>query len=98
MSTDAMKALGMIGDRPTTFGEALSILEGMFSKPGLGRRFFENALQTPEGVRALAGLKADIEEMRRRGSLKDDTDIKQLLSNSDILDGHIAPFINFKGT
>lgn len=96
MNTDAMKALGMIGDNPTGFGEALGIMEGLFSKPGLGRKFFENALQTPEGVKALAGLKADIEEMKKRGSIKDDTDIKQLLQNSDILDRAIVPFISFK--
>ncbi len=96
MNTDAMKALGMIGDNPTGFGEALGIMEGLFSKPGLGRKFFENALQTPEGVKALAQLKADIEEMRKRGSIKEDTDIRQLLQNSDILDNAVAPFISFK--
>lgn len=96
MNTDAMKALGMIGDKPTGFGEALGIMEGLFSKPGLGRKFFENALQTREGVKALAGLKSDIEEMKKRGSIKGDTDIQQLIQNSDILDGHIAPFISFK--
>ena len=71
-------------------------MEGLFSKPGLGRKFFENALQTPEGVKALAQLKADIEEMRKRGSIKEDTDIRQLLQNSDILDSAVAPFISFK--
>lgn len=96
MSTDAMKALGMAGDRPTDFGEALYILEGLFSKPGLGRKFFEGPLKTPEGVRALAGLKSDLEEMKKRGSIKGTPEIAQLIQNSDILDGHIAQFISFK--
>lgn len=96
MNTDALKALGMVGDNPTSFGEALYILEGLFSKPGVGRKFFEGPLQTPEGVQALAGLKADIEDMKKRGSIKGESEIGQLISNSDILDRHIAPFISFK--
>lgn len=96
MNTDIMKALGMTDPDPTTFAEALYILEGLFSKPGLGRRFFEGPLQTPEGVRAMAGLKEDIQEMKKRGSIKGGQELKQLLSDSDILDGHIAQFVNFK--
>lgn len=96
MNSDIMRALGLSGDNPTSFGEALHILEGMFSKPGLGRKFFEGAMQTPEGVKALAGLKRDIEEMKKRGSIKGEAEIGQLISNSDILDGSIAQFISFK--
>lgn len=95
INTDAMRALGMVGDKPTGFGEALNILEGLFSKPGLGRKFFEGALQTPEGVKALAGVKADLDEMRRRGSIKGDAEVGQLIANSDILDRAIIPFISF---
>lgn len=95
INTDAMRALGIVGEKPTGFGEALHILEGLFSKPGLGRRFFEKSLQTPEGVKALAGLKEDLDEMRRRGSIKGEAEISQLISNSDILDRAIIPFINF---
>lgn len=96
MNSDIMKALGLVGNNPTSFGEALHILEGLFSKPGLGRKFFEGGMQTPEGVRALIGLKRDIEEMKKRGSIKGEAEIGQLISNSDILDGSIAPFISFK--
>jgi hypothetical protein len=96
MNSDIMRALGMVGDKPTSFGEVLHVLEGLFSKPGLGRKFFDGAMQTPEGVRALVGLKADIEEMKKRGSIKGETEIGQLIANSDILDGSIAQFLSFK--
>lgn len=96
MNTDVMKALGMVGDNPTSFGEALYILEGLFSKPGLGRKFFEGPLQKPEGAKALAGLRKDIDDMKARGSLKGEQEITQLLAQSDILDGSIAQFISFK--
>ncbi|SIS86356.1 hypothetical protein [Insolitispirillum peregrinum] len=95
ISTDTMKALGIVGEKPTGFGEALNILEGLFSKPGLGRRFFEGPLQTPEGIKAIAGLKADLDDMRKRGSIKGDAEIGQLIANSDILDRCIVPFLNF---
>ena len=44
----------------------------------------------------MAGLKEDIQEMKKRGSIKGGQELKQLLSDSDILDGHIAQFVNFK--
>lgn len=96
MNSDIMRALGMVGDNPTSFGEVLHVLEGLFSKPGLGRKFFDGALQTPEGVKALAGLKVDIEEMKKRGSIKGEAEIGQLIANSDILDGSIGQFLSFK--
>ncbi len=96
VGTDAMRALGIVGPNPTSFGEALHILEGLFTKPGLGRKFFEGALQTPEGVKAIAELRADLDEMKRRGSIKGETEIGQLIANSDILDRAVIPFMNFK--
>lgn len=96
VNTDAMRALGMVGPNPTSFGEALHILEGLFTKPGLGRKFFEGPLQTPEGVRALTELREDLQEMKRRGSIKGEAEIGQLIANSDILDRAVIPFINFK--
>lgn len=96
MNMDTMAALGIVGENPTGFGDVLGVLEGVFSKPGLGRKFFEGALQTPEGVQALKGLMDDMLDMKRRGSIKPETDIRQLISNSDILDRCIAPFVVFK--
>lgn len=96
MTTDALRAIGMAADNPTTFGEALHILEGLFSKPGIGRKFFEGPLQTAEGIKALAGMKADIDAMKRQGSIKSEAEIGRLIANSDILDQSISPFISFK--
>lgn len=96
MNTDIVRALGIAGEKPTSFGEAVHILDGLFSKPGIGRKFFDGPLQTTEGVMALHKLKNHIEIMKRDGAIKSESEISVLISNSDLLDEAISPFINFK--
>lgn len=96
MSPDVFRALGLSGPRPGSFGQALFICEGLFSKPGVGRKFFEDALKTPEGVRALNNLRKDVEDMRRSGQLKAEPEIRTLVQNSDMLDKHIVQYIKFR--
>lgn len=93
---DVLRALGIVGKTPSTFGEALFICEGLFTKQGLGRKFFEGPLQTPDGIKALAALKEQVGEMRRGGSIKSEAEIQQLIQNSDMLDGPIAQYISFR--
>ncbi|NKD77828.1 hypothetical protein HEQ60_08650 [Haematospirillum sp. H1815] len=93
---DVLRALGIVGKTPSTFGEALYICEGLFTKPGLGRKFFEGPLQTPEGIKALTALKEQVGDMRKNGSIKSEAEIQQLIQNSDMLDGPVAQYITFR--
>jgi len=95
MNTDVIRALGIAGEKPTSFGEAVHILDGLFSKPGIGRKFFEGPLQTTEGVMALHKLKNNIEIMKRDGTIKNEAEISVLLTSSDMLDEAIASFVKF---
>lgn len=96
MTADVFRALGLAGPRPGSFGQALFICEGLFSKPGVGRKFFEEALKTPEGIKALTNLRKDVEDMRRGGQLKAEPEIRTLVQNSDMLDKHILQYIKFR--
>ncbi len=96
LTTDTIRSLGIAGEKPTTFGEATYILDGLFSKQGLGRKFFEGPLQTPEGALALHKLKDNIDRMRRGGTIKNDAEVSVLIANSDMLNEAISEFIVFK--
>ncbi|MFN3076976.1 MAG: hypothetical protein ABT940_08885 [Alphaproteobacteria bacterium] len=81
---------------PVSFREALGILEGLWTKEGVGRAFFEQSLTTAQGVKALKSLVDDLLQMKSRGSIKANTDIAAILSGSDLFDSHIAQFIDKK--
>ena len=85
------------GQTPISFREALGILEGLWTKEGLGRVFFEQILPTPHGIAAMRGLVDDLLTMKKRGSIKPNTDIAAILSGSDLFDSHLVPFLNRKG-
>ncbi|MEO5375254.1 MAG: hypothetical protein H7840_13420 [Alphaproteobacteria bacterium] len=78
---------------PISFREALGILEGLWSKEGIGRAFFEQALPTHHGSAALKNLVDDLLVMKQRGSIKANTDIAAILSGSDLFDSHLIPFM-----
>ncbi|SDG72089.1 hypothetical protein [Roseospirillum parvum] len=104
LSPEAMAALGMVaGDTPVpgggpapTFGEALNILEGLWLKQGLGRPFFEKRINTPAGVKALAGLIANLNDMKSRGSIKRDQNVRDIISSTELLDGSLGPVLDFR--
>lgn len=79
-----------------SFREALGILEGLWTKEGLGRAFFEDILPTPSGLQAMKALVDDLLIMKQRGSIKPNTDIAAILRGSDLFDNHIAQFIGRK--
>ncbi|MBF0095455.1 MAG: hypothetical protein HQL34_13050 [Alphaproteobacteria bacterium] len=103
MTPEVLGALRLLdaneGKDPATsisFREALGILEGLWSKEGLGRSFFEDVLPTPNGVQAMKSLVDDLLVMKQRGSIKANTDIAAILSGSDLFDSHISQFLNRK--
>jgi hypothetical protein len=77
-----------------TVSEIVGIMNGIWSKPGLGRIFFEQHLQRPDGVAALQGLLADYREMIKRGSIQRNQDIATIISTSNVLDRAIARFVS----
>ncbi|MBF0561261.1 MAG: hypothetical protein HQL37_04415 [Alphaproteobacteria bacterium] len=92
VSDTADKALSI------SFREVLGILEGLWTKEGVGRAFFEQVLTTPHGVKALRNLVDDVLQMKSRGSIKANTDLAAILSGSDLFDSHIKQFIDKKKT
>lgn len=79
-----------------TFGEALHILEGLWTKDWLGRKFFEGPLQEPQGAAAIARLVKDFAEMKARGSIKGEAEVAQIISQSDLLDAPLRPFMKIR--
>ena len=77
-----------------TLPEIVGIMDGIWGKPGLGRVFFEQHLQRPDGIEALRGLLADYREMVRRGSIQRKQDIAQIIITSSVLDRAISRFIS----
>lgn len=78
---------------PVSFREALGILEGLWTKEGLGRAFFEQVMPTPHGATALRNLVQEVLTMKQRGSIKPNTDIKAILAGSDLFDSHLIPYM-----
>lgn len=79
-----------------TFGEAINMLEGLWMKDRLGRKFFEGQLQEPQGASAVALLVRQFSEMKARGSIKGEAEIVQIVAQSDLLDGPLRPFMKLK--
>lgn len=104
LSPEAMAALGMVsggqaapgGGPPPSFGEALNILEGLWLKKGLGRAFFEQRINTEAGIKALRGLIASLNDMKARGSLKADQNVRDILSGTELLDGPLRAVIDLR--
>jgi hypothetical protein len=106
MTPQVLVALKIVGPNNTrvtdrqpsdpTFGEALNILEGLWTKDRLGRKFFEGPLQEPKGAGAIAVLVKEFAEMKKRGSIKGEGEIVQIVAQSDLLDGPLRPFMKLK--
>ena len=98
LSPEAVDAL-QVGGNPKggqtiTMQEIFGILEGIWAKEGIGRRFFEEGMEGPAAPKALANIVASYLDMRNRGSLKEDTDIASVITGSDIFDVHLQPFFS----
>lgn len=106
MTPQVLVALKIVGPNNTriesrertdpTFGEALNMLEGLWLKEWLGRRFFEGPLQEPQGAAAVALLVKQFAEMKARGSIKGEAEVIQIVAQSDLLDGPLRPFMKLK--
>lgn len=106
MTPQVLVALRIVGPNNTrvtdrqptdpTFGEALNLLEGLWNKDRLGRKFFEGPLQEPKGAGAIAVLVKQFAEMKQRGSIKGEGEIVQIVAQSDLLDGPLRPFMKLK--
>lgn len=106
MTPQVLVALRIIGPNNTrvtdrsktdpTFGEALNILEGLWTKDWLGRKFFEGPLQEPKGAAAIARLVKEFGVMKERGSIKGEAEVVQIVAQSDLLDGPLRPFMKIK--
>ncbi|KAF0136265.1 MAG: hypothetical protein FD153_1953 [Rhodospirillaceae bacterium] len=59
--------------------------------------FFEQFLPTTQGITAFRGLVKDLLVMKKRSSIKPNTDIAAILNGSDLFDSHLIPFLNRKG-
>lgn len=100
---NALRLLDATADGPNdaalsiSFREALGILEGLWTKEGLGRTFFEQIMPTAHGAKALGDLVEDLLVMKKRGSIKANTDIAAILSGSDLFDSHLVPFMKKVG-
>lgn len=84
------------GGAELTFAEMAAILEGLWMKNGLGTVFFEGVFQTDEGVAAVGGLVREYNEMKRRGSAKQNTDLAALIRDSDLFDSYLLPLMGRK--
>ncbi|WP_299439583.1 hypothetical protein [uncultured Rhodospira sp.] len=83
-------------NRRPSIAEVFFIFEGLWNKKGFGRKFFENAVGSPEGAKALRLMMFDFNALKDRGSVKAAEDLAQITNNSDLLDTHIAKFTNSK--
>lgn len=72
------------------------ILEGLWGKKGYGRKFFETVMGTDEGAKSLRLMMYDFVGLKERGSVKTPEDLEQIVTNSDLLDGHIAKYMASK--
>jgi len=94
LSADAVKALHMSGDGDTIeIREALGVLEGLWTKERVGRKFFETHLKGPVGIEALDSLVKGLMDMKKRGSIKTDTNIASVIATSDLFDSHLTKVI-----
>ncbi len=96
LTGDMMKALSLVNreaEDVLTFPEINSLVDGLWAKQGLGAAFFEGPFQTPEGVQAVRSIVHEFCEMKRRGSAKSGTDIAGILTNSDLFDKFLVPFM-----
>lgn len=80
-------------DETLSFGEMISILEGLWMKNGLGTNFFETTFQSAEGADAVRGLAREYIDMKRRGSAKPNTDVAALIRDSDLFDRWLVPLM-----
>jgi hypothetical protein len=73
---------------PLPSGQRIDVLDGLWDK--MGREFFEKSINTPDGLAAVRGLVAEIDDMAERGSR-----IKDLHSMivGDFFDHHVIDFI-----
>jgi len=100
MTADALAALDISTEiepddtAGPTIPEIVGIMNGIWSKPGLGRIFFEQHLQRKDGVAALRGLLEDYRDMVRRGSIQRKQDIATIISSSTVLDRAISKYIS----
>lgn len=83
--------------RPT-IAEVFFILEGLWGKPGFGRKFFENIVPTQDCAKALRMMMLDHISLKERGSIKGEEELAQIVANSDLLDNHIKKFMNTKAS
>jgi len=85
-------------ERRPSIAEVFFILEGLWSKPGFGRKFFENVVPTAECAKALRLMMLDLVSLKERGSVKGEEELARIVANSDLLDAHILKFMNYKAT
>jgi len=83
--------------RPS-IAEVFFILEGLWTKAGFGRKFFENIVPTPDGAKALRLMMLDHITLKERGSIKGEEELAQIVANSDLLDNNIKKFMNTKAS
>lgn len=99
MTAEGMEALTLSAEPPSevlTLAEVNGLLEGLWSKPGLGAAFFEGPFKTPEGAKVVHEVVKEIQEMHHRGSLKPGTDLKALIITADLFDRFLAPYLKPK--
>jgi hypothetical protein len=92
LSADADKAKVKESMRPNV-PEVFFIMEGLWTKKGYGRKFFETVLSTGEGAKAMRQMMLDLVGLKERGSVKTPDDLVQIVSNSDLLDSPIQKFM-----
>lgn len=108
MTADMVSALRLVGDNKVmageippdtnqdpTFGEIMSLLDGLWDKQGFGRPFFEGPFQTPRGAKAMAGLVRDFLVMKQRGSVKGE-EVSKILATTHLLDNSLRGLSSVK--
>ncbi len=92
----ALTVVGDEGDEKLSYREIIAILDGIWAKPNFGAPFFEGIFQTGPGALGIAALVHEFVDLKKRGTIKEQTDIVSIISSSDLFDKVLIPLNRMK--
>ncbi len=99
LSVDMLRALTIIGDEAEeglNYKEIIAILDGIWAKSDFGAPFFEGIFRSGPGALGIAALVREFIDLKKRGTIKEQTDIVSIFSSSDLFDKILIPLNRMK--
>ena len=94
LNVDMLRALTILGgddEEKITYKEIIALLDGIWAKPNFGAPFFEGVFQTGPGALGIAAMVREFLDLKRRGTIKEQTDVVSIISTSDLFDKILIP-------